>query len=97
MMKVCLQCRAQPFIDRYLLEGDLSALQYNEKFKEGKYWLNEMNDAGIIVTPGFEGLAPFTVAGYDEVPEEESYHIWHHEGGTTVTACPRPRPGPVNG
>jgi hydroxylamine dehydrogenase len=80
MMTVCRQCHAQPFIDRYLLEGDLSALQYNEIFKEGKYWLNEMNDAGLILTPGFEGLAPFTVAGYDEVPEEESYHIWHHEG-----------------
>jgi hypothetical protein len=67
-------------VDRYLLEGDLSALQYNEIFRTAKYWLNEMNDAGIILTPGFEGLAPFTVAGYDEVPEEESYHIWHHEG-----------------
>ncbi|MCP4538935.1 MAG: cytochrome C [Chloroflexi bacterium] len=76
----CFQCHAQPFVDRYLLEGDLAALQYNEIFREGKRWLNEMNDAGIILTAGFEGLAPFGVAGYDEVPEEVSYHIWHHEG-----------------
>jgi hypothetical protein len=62
------------------LVGDLSALQYNEIYREGKRWLNMMNDAGIILTPGFEGLAPFTVAGYDEEPEEISYHIWHHEG-----------------
>ena len=80
MVTVCKQCHADPFIDRYLLEGDLAALQYNEIFKEAKYWLNEMNDAGIIGTPGFEGLAPFTVAGYDEEPEEVAYHIWHHEG-----------------
>jgi hypothetical protein len=80
MVTVCKQCHAPPFIERYLLEGDLAALQYNEIFKAGKYWLNEMNDAGIILTPGFEGLAPFTIAGYDEVPEERSYYIWHHEG-----------------
>jgi hypothetical protein len=77
---VCQQCHAPPFIERYLLVGDLSALQYNEIYREGKRWLNTMNDAGIILTPGFEGLAPFTVAGYDEEPEEISYHIWHHEG-----------------
>ena len=39
-----------------------------------------MNEAGIILTAGFEGLAAFGTAGYDEVPEEVSYHIWHHEG-----------------
>jgi len=80
MASACLQCHAQPSIDRYLLVGDLAAFQYNEIFREGKRWLDEMNEAGIIMTPGFEGLAPFGVAGYDEVPEEESYHIWHHEG-----------------
>jgi hypothetical protein len=80
METACLQCHAQPFVDRYLLEGDLSALQYNEIYREGRRWLNEMNEAGIIVTAGFEGLAPFGVAGYDEVPEQVSYHIWHHEG-----------------
>ena len=80
METVCAQCHSPVFYKRYLLTGDLSALQYNEIFKEGKYWLNEMKDAGIILTPGFEGLAAFTVAGYDEVPEEISYHIWHHEG-----------------
>lgn len=80
METTCLQCHAKPFIERYLLVGDLSALQYNEIYREGKRWLNNMKDAGIIVTPGFEGLAPFTVAGYDEPPEEVSYHIWHHEG-----------------
>ena len=80
MASACLQCHARPSVDRYLLEGDLAAFQYNEIFREGKRWLDEMNEAGIILTPGFEGLAPFGVAGYDEVPEEESYHIWHHEG-----------------
>jgi len=80
MTNACLQCHAQPFVDRYLLEGDLNALQYNEIWREGKRWLNEMNDAGIILTPGFEGLAPFGTAGYDEAPEEVSYHMWHHEG-----------------
>jgi hypothetical protein len=39
-----------------------------------------MNVQGIIATAGFEGLAPFGVAGYDEVPEEVSYQVWHHEG-----------------
>jgi hypothetical protein len=67
-------------VERYLLTGDLSAAQYNEIFKEAKRWLNAMNEAGIIATAGFEGLAPFTVAGYDEEPEQVSYHIWHHEG-----------------
>jgi hypothetical protein len=80
MMRTCLQCHAPNFVERYLITGDLSAAQYNEIFREAKRWLNAMNDAGIILTPGFEGLAAFTVAGYDEVPEEESYHIWHHEG-----------------
>ncbi|MCP4539770.1 MAG: cytochrome C, partial [Chloroflexi bacterium] len=43
---VCRQCHAQPFLERYLLIGDLNALQYNEIFREGKRWLNAMNDAG---------------------------------------------------
>jgi hydroxylamine dehydrogenase len=30
MTTACAQCHARPFIDRYLLEGDLSAIQYNE-------------------------------------------------------------------
>ncbi len=80
METVCRQCHAQPFIERYLLIGDLNALQYNEIYREAKRWLNNMNDAGQIATPGFEGLAPFTVAGYDETVEEDAYHIWHHEG-----------------
>ena len=80
MLETCLQCHASVSADRYFLEGDLSAIQYNEIFREGKRWLDAMNDAGMIDTPGFPGLAPFGVAGYDEVPEEESYHIWHHEG-----------------
>ncbi len=80
MTSACRQCHARPFINRYLLEGDLAAIQYNEIFREGKRWLDEMKEAGIIQTPGFEGLAPFGVAGYDEPPEEVSYHIWHHEG-----------------
>ena len=80
MVTVCQQCHADPFINRYLLEGDLSALQYNEIFREARYWLDEMKEAGLIVTAGFEGLAPFGVAGYDEEPEEISYHVWHHEG-----------------
>ncbi len=80
MERVCTQCHSPGFYKRYLLTGDLTALQYNEIFKEAKRWLTAMKDAGIIVTPGFEGLAPFTVAGYDEDPEEVSYHMWHHEG-----------------
>ena len=80
METVCRQCHAQPFIERYLLVGDLNALQYNEIYRETKRWLNAMNDAGMIVTPGFEGLAPFTVAGYDEDVEETAYYVWHHEG-----------------
>jgi len=80
MKRTCYQCHAPDFVDRYLLIGDLNALQYNEIFKEAKRWLNAMKDAGIILTPGFEGLAPFTVAGYDEDPEQVSYHMWHHEG-----------------
>ncbi len=80
METVCRQCHAQPFIERYLLVGDLNALQYNEIYREAKRWLNNMNDAGLIVTPGFEGLAPFTVAGYDESVEEDAYNVWHHEG-----------------
>ncbi len=78
--KVCLQCHAQPFVDRYLLEGDLMALQYNEIYREARRWLTAMDEAGIILTAGFEGLAPFGVAGYDDPPEEVAYHIWHHEG-----------------
>ena len=80
MMRTCLQCHTPNFVERYLLTGDLSALQYNEIYKEAKRWLNAMDEAGIILTAGFEGLAPFTVAGYDEVPEERSYYVWHHEG-----------------
>jgi hypothetical protein len=53
MVTVCKQCHAQPFIDRYLLEGDLSALQYNEIFREAKRWRDDMDDAGLILTPGF--------------------------------------------
>jgi hydroxylamine dehydrogenase len=80
METVCRQCHAQPFIEKYLLVGDLNALQYNEIYREVKRWLTNMNDAGMIVTAGFEGLAPFTVAGYDEVVEEDAYYVWHHEG-----------------
>jgi hypothetical protein len=80
MKTTCFQCHTPNFVERYLLTGDLSAAQYNEIFKEAKRWLNAMNEAGIIATAGFEGLAPFTVAGYDEEPEQVSYHIWHHEG-----------------
>ena len=79
-MSACLQCHAQPFVDRYLLEGDLVAIQYNEIYREGKRWLDAMDEAGIIMTDGFEGLAAFGVAGYDEIPEEAAYRIWHHEG-----------------
>ena len=80
MNSACLQCHGDTFVNRYLLEGDLAAFQYNEIFREGRRWLTEMNDAGIILTAGFEGLAPFGVAGYDDAPEEVVYHIWHHEG-----------------
>jgi hydroxylamine dehydrogenase len=80
MKTTCFQCHTPNFVERYLLTGDLSAAQYNEIFKEAKRWLNAMNEAGIIATAGFEGLAPFTVAGYDEEPEQVSYHLWHHEG-----------------
>lgn len=80
MTSACLQCHAQPFVDRYFLEGDLTAFQYNEIYREVRRWLTAMKEAGIILTPGFEGLAPFGVAGYDDVPEEIAYHVWHHEG-----------------
>ncbi len=80
MEKTCAQCHSPGFYKRYLLTGDLTALQYNEIYKEARRWLNAMKDAGIILTPGFEGLAPFGVAGYDEEPEEVAYHMWHHEG-----------------
>ncbi len=80
MASSCLQCHAQPSVDRYLLEGDLAAFQYNEIYREARRWLDAMDEAGVILTPGFEGLAPFGVAGYDEVPEGIAYHIWHHEG-----------------
>jgi hypothetical protein len=52
LVTVCKQCHAQSFVDRHLLEGDLSALQYNEILREGKRWLNQMNDAGVILRPG---------------------------------------------
>lgn len=80
MEAACSQCHSENFYQRYLLTGDLNALQYNEIFKEAKRWLMAMKNEGIILTPGFEGLAAFVVAGYDEEPEEVSYHIWHHEG-----------------
>lgn len=80
MKTTCFQCHSPNFVERYLLTGDLSAAQYNEIFREAKRWLNAMNEAGIIATAGFEGLAPFTVAGYDQEPERSSYYIWHHEG-----------------
>ncbi len=80
MKLACLQCHASPFVDRYLLEGDLAAFQYNEFFREIRRWLFAMDEAGIILTPGFEGLAAFGIAGYDEPPEEDVYHTWHHEG-----------------
>ncbi len=80
MTSACKQCHASPFINRYLLEGDLAAFQYNEIYREIRRWNQEMLDAGIILTPGFEGLAPFNVAGYDQAPEVKAYHVWHHEG-----------------
>jgi hypothetical protein len=81
MENTCAQCHAPSFYKRYLLTGDLAALQYNEIFREARRWLTEMNNAGIILTPGVkDGLAAFGVAGYDEAPEEITYHIWHHEG-----------------
>ncbi len=80
MTSACKQCHADPFINRYLLEGDLAAFQYNEIFREIRRWNQEMLDAGIILTPGFEGLAPFNIAGYDQAPEVTAYHVWHHEG-----------------
>ncbi|HID62311.1 MAG TPA: cytochrome C [Anaerolineae bacterium] len=80
MEATCLQCHASPFVERYLLEGDLAAWQYNEIFREIRRWLFEMDEAGIIYTAGFEGLAPFGVAGYDQRPEQIAYHTWHHDG-----------------
>ncbi|MEW5956866.1 MAG: multiheme c-type cytochrome [Chloroflexota bacterium] len=80
MEAACAQCHSPNFYERYLLTGDLSVMQYNEIFKESKRWLTAMKDNEIILTPGVEGLAPFVVAGYDEAPEETSYHMWHHEG-----------------
>jgi len=67
-------------VDRYLLEGDLAALQYNEFFREIRRWLFEMDKAGIILTPGFKDLAPFGIAGYDQLPEVKVYYTWHHTG-----------------
>lgn len=85
MENVCSQCHAPGFYKRYFLTGDLTALQYNEIFREGRRWLTEMQKAGIILTPGTKDLdgkvlAAFGVAGYDEEPEEVIYHVWHHEG-----------------
>jgi hypothetical protein len=80
MTSACFQCHASPFVNRYLLEGDLAAFQYNEVFREIRRWNQAMLDAGIILTPGFEGLAPFNIAGYDQLPEVKAYHVWHHEG-----------------
>ena len=40
-----------------------------------------MNKAGIIKTVGVkDGLGAFPNFGYDELPEEQVYHIWHHQG-----------------
>lgn len=81
MEKTCAQCHTPSFTKNYLLNGDLNVLQYNEIFRESRRWLTEMNKAGIILTPGVkDGLVALGVAGYDEKPEEDNYHIWHHQG-----------------
>jgi len=80
MEKTCAQCHTPSFYQRYLLTGDLAALQYNEIYKEARRWMTAMKDANIILTPGFKDLAAYMVAGYDEAPEEVTYNLWHHEG-----------------
>jgi len=84
MKSVCFQCHGKSFIDRYLLTADLSILLYNETYKAMKSWLNIMKENGIILTDVLkyndQVLTAFGKEGYDEVPEIDSYHHWHHEG-----------------
>jgi hypothetical protein len=81
MENACSQCHTPNFYQRYLLSGDLASLQYNEIFREGRRWLTEMNKAGIFKTAGVkDGLGAFLAFGYDEAPEEQIYHAWHHQG-----------------
>ena len=81
MENTCAQCHNKNYYQRYLLTADLNVLQYNEIYRESRRWLNEMNKAGIILTPGIkDSLAAFMAAGYDEKPEDANYYVWHHEG-----------------
>jgi hypothetical protein len=81
MENACSQCHTPNFYQRYLLSGDVASLQYNEIFREGRRWLAEMNKAGLITTAGVkDGLGAFQAFGYDEAPEEQIYHAWHHQG-----------------
>jgi len=81
MENVCAQCHSQNFYQRYFLTGDLSAIEYNEIYREGKRWLTAMNVSGIILTPSIkDSLGVFGREGYDDPPEQDIYLIWHHDG-----------------
>ena len=70
MEKVCLNCHAGPFVEKYLLAGDLSVLQYNELRRNLLSWNAKMKETGIIRTD----------LPKDDPPEMEEYYSWHHEG-----------------
>lgn len=82
MESVCKSCHSPNFVDVYFLTADLVNLQYNEMRREFVYWTKKLTNAGIIDQLELDGkfYSDPVLNGWDENPEIEMYHSWHHEG-----------------
>lgn len=82
MASICKSCHAPDFVETYLLTADLVNLQYNEIRREFVRWTKKLTNTGIISRLEADGkfYSDPVLSGWDEVPEQEMYNAWHHEG-----------------
>ncbi|MCK4577539.1 MAG: cytochrome C [Candidatus Marinimicrobia bacterium] len=82
MKSICKSCHAPDFVETYTLTADLVNLQYNEIRRTFVYWTKKLTANGTIDRIEADGkfYSSPVLNGWDEVPENEMYHAWHHEG-----------------
>ena len=82
MESICKSCHAPNFIETYLVTADLVNLQYNEIRRMFVYWTKKLTNDSLIDRLKADGkfYSNPVLNGWDEVPELEMYHAWHHEG-----------------
>ncbi len=82
MTGVCLNCHGSKFVNMYMLNADLTNLQYNEIRRAFVYWNKKYTKEGIVdrIKMGDKFYSNPVINGWDEKPEHLMYDSWHHEG-----------------